>query len=69
MYSEDGLLGCTHSVEEQAANVRPAMASMHIERMKSSCLGCSGGTLNRPTIAVKPLRPFLRAVEAQCQSI
>ena len=32
-------------------------------------LDCSGGTLNRPTIAVKPLQPFLRAVEDQCQSV
>src|SRR5688572_28360165 len=37
MYSEDGLLGCTHSVEEQATNIRPATASVHKKRMKSSC--------------------------------
>jgi len=40
MYSEDGLLGWTHSVEEQAKNVSPEMVNMNIDkaRMKSSSM-------------------------------
>ena len=49
MYSEDGLLGWTHSVEEQAKNVSPEMVNINIDkaRMKSSSMWSVGpSTIN-----------------------
>ena len=54
MYSEDGLLGWTQSVDEQADKVSPAMTSIRKERMNLLLQGAfGGGTINCPALIVK----------------
>ena len=58
MYSEEGLLGWTHSVDEQAENSSPQIVSINQARMQLPPVRFPvAGTITRLAIAVKPTAP------------